>query len=447
MVCGTRMRYFLTKRFDSWGLGSLDYDRCPDCGFAICATLLQMPDEEWVALNNWFHVDIYKVDLYNRGARLDGQSKVIDLFLRYGLVSSDEPVLDWGAGTGDLAARLKQRGRAMYSYDRYIKPIHNPLPTNEPAQRSFALVTAGAVFEHLKSREELDTIEALVSETGVLGFHILIPECIPEDENWIYLLPVHCAFHTWESMRRLMVQWGYKSCVYCQEALMWFFFRQSEGVKDKVDLLNSEQGYQYLLYSEGFISASGAELPLVEANHSGELRRVHIGVTPRQITPGWECTSLENFLVERSLPNPAPHGSFLLGPAEYDEIYSDAVAERMTPIQFRNYLECIKSLLKVGGVHRIATTDLSRVLENARSDSWREFAWVKNSGVSTASEYLNTVFRSWGHCYLYDSELLLKTVFEAGYRNIRMVTRGTSRSKTLGALDSGYYRLYVEACR
>ncbi|MHA6494566.1 methyltransferase domain-containing protein [Pseudomonas borbori] len=187
MVCNGNMQYFFSKNFDSWGLTSLDYEKCDDCGFAVCATLLRMSDKDWETLNNRFHTEIYQgtEDPYNRAGRLAGQAAAIDIMLEHGLITQGLPLLDWGSGTGDLAAELLERERHMFSYDEYITPLVNRF-SGIPQPESFSLVTAAAVFEHLKDRAELDAIERLVAPQGVLGVHLLIPREIPADPSWIY---------------------------------------------------------------------------------------------------------------------------------------------------------------------------------------------------------------------------------------------------------------------
>ena len=81
-------------------------------------------------------------------------------------------------------------------------------------KRSYGLVLNNAVFEHVTNRETLDNIESFVTPKGCLAIHTLVPETIPKDSRWMYLLPVHCSFHTNKSMDILMKQWGYKCSVY-----------------------------------------------------------------------------------------------------------------------------------------------------------------------------------------------------------------------------------------
>ncbi|MDL5367384.1 hypothetical protein QSH18_17380 [Xanthomonas sp. NCPPB 2654] len=443
------MKPFFSKTFDRWDVGTLDYEKCAGCGFVACASLLRLSDEDWSALNHRFHSTIYDgSDPFNRAGRLAGQARAIDAMLSVGLIDSNKPMLDWGSGVGDLATQLVSRGRTLFSYDQYITPVVNRWPQSQPPRGGFALVTACAVLEHLKDRRELDAIEQLVADRGVLGIHLLIPRAIPKDPSWVYLLPVHCAFHTWESMRLLLQQWSYEATVYCHDALMWFFFKCKDGVESKVEHINRSEGSGYLRYVEGFVSASGVELPL-DPDYGAvdrSLRTLYVGIRPEQQDADWLSAVLP-FCADTAwgdTPQTAP-GS--LPPQSFDAIYSDLVAERLTPKQFIRYLEWTRGLLKPGGVHRFATSDLDLTLQSAHSGAWRELPWVKEAGITTRGYFLNTVFRSWGHVYLYDDATLLARLARSGYRHAARSTALRGRCASLYRLDRDTHRLYVEAER
>lgn len=444
MVCDAQMEYLFSKTFNSLGLTSLEYDRCVDCGFVACATLLKMPRDDWEYLNFWFHsaINSSDADPYDRSGRLEGQAEVIDHMLNHGLISRSAPMLDWGSGTGDLADRLRDRGRTLFSYDQYIEPKVNPLPIPQPLPAAYALVTATAVFEHLTHRSQLDAIEALVADDGVLGIHLLIPREVPVDPNWVYLLPVHCAFHNWESMRRLMIQWGYEASVYCDQARMWLFFKSREGVREKVEAINAAQKCDYLLYCEGFVSANGVMLPLDPGSRTGESKKagLYIGMQQCKLPSNWTFLLLD---VEGQQLIDETWLAIVKG-YQFDYVYSDMVAERMSKEQFAAYLQWVRGLLKPGGSHRLVTTDLKRVLDNATSGAWSGFAWVKKAHLNTAAEYLNTVFRSWGHKYLYDEESLIRCFVQADYQDVQITRMMEGCAADLYIFDRDKNRLFIE---
>ena len=94
------------------------------------------------------------------------------------------------------------------------------------AAESFGLVISCSVFEHVRSREPLDEMVSLLGQNGVLGVHTVVCEQVPRDKDWFYYLPVHCAFFTNESMRRLCKQWGFRSSFYLLPARLWFLCKQ-----------------------------------------------------------------------------------------------------------------------------------------------------------------------------------------------------------------------------
>jgi hypothetical protein len=70
----------------------------------------------------------------------------------------------------------------------------------------------------------------------------------------MYLLPVHCAFHTNKSMEILMEQWKYNCSVYNEQSKMWVLFREeTKEVQARVDKLNNSLGWEYLHFKNGFM--------------------------------------------------------------------------------------------------------------------------------------------------------------------------------------------------
>lgn len=109
------------------------------------------------------------------------------------------------------------------------------------------------------------------------------------------------------------------------------------------------------------------------------------------------------------------------------------------------YLHLVRDLLCPGGVHRLVTADLQRILDSAASGAWASFAWVKKAGLRSSADYLNMVFRSWGHRYLYDQETLVQRFIQAGYRDVERFEMMQGASADLYFLDRDRSRLYVEA--
>lgn len=122
----------------------------------------------------------------------------------------------------------------------------------------YHLVINSAMFEHIRERFDLDAVDKLVSDAGVLMLHTVVCENVPADPNWFYLVPmVHTAFHTNKSMSVLMDQWGYRSSIYCPSAKSWFLFKSGapgvDELEGAVDLINQELKMKFFFYSKGFM--------------------------------------------------------------------------------------------------------------------------------------------------------------------------------------------------
>ncbi|MBK9764658.1 MAG: hypothetical protein IPO87_15240, partial [Flavobacteriales bacterium] len=141
----------------------------------------------------------------------------------------------------------------VLNFDLYITPRDRSVQLADLKKRGYSLVMSNAVFEHVTSRQTLNEIESLVAPNGCLAVHTLIPETVPNDPAWMYLLPVHCSFHTNRSMGILMEQWGTYS-VYNGFSKMWVMFKKSPAeILYSVEDLNNELGWNYLKFKEGFM--------------------------------------------------------------------------------------------------------------------------------------------------------------------------------------------------
>jgi hypothetical protein len=215
-----------------------------------------MSEKEWANLNDGFHsVSHHRTDNpYNRNQRYFNQALMISLLAEKKLIKQG-PWLDWGCGIGRVAILLDEFfAKELKTFDKYFSPQLNEIAEDELHERSFKLVVNTAVFEHVRSRSTLDEIESYVAEDGCFAIHTLVPEEIPQDPEWMYLLPVHCAFHTNKSMQLLMDQWAYPCSVYNEHSKLWVLFRQKpEDVFDVVRQINDSLGWEYLHYKSGFM--------------------------------------------------------------------------------------------------------------------------------------------------------------------------------------------------
>ena len=163
--------------------------------------------------------------------------------------------MDWASGIGAVSILGKKLfDLDISNYDKYIEPHFNPVGEDHLKKRSFDLVINCALFEHVSTRKTLDEIESLVAPEGAFAIHTLVPNRVPKDPEWMYLLPVHCSFHTNASMQLLMDQWGYTCSVYNEHAKLWVLFKRPvEAIKPKVDRVNKLLGWDYLKFKNGFM--------------------------------------------------------------------------------------------------------------------------------------------------------------------------------------------------
>ena len=256
IICTSEMFPYFTKNFDAYALRDVNYVRCGSCGFTASETHFLMSPQEWERLNNAFHEDnnAREDNPWNRNQRYFNQSVMLHLLARNGIIPLGK-WLDWGSGTGSLSRQLHEHfDLQLGNFDKYIEPELFPLHQSDLVGRGYSLVTNTAVFEHVRDRETLDEIESYVSSEGCLGVHTLVRGEIPADSAWMYLLPVHCAFHTNRSMEVLMRQWGYQCSVYNEHAKMWIMFkRPPEHVQGEIVRLNELVGWEYLHFKAGFM--------------------------------------------------------------------------------------------------------------------------------------------------------------------------------------------------
>ena len=250
------MHPHLVKRFDELELGDVAYVRCGACGFVASETHVAMSDSQWGRLNEAYHLNSFgrSDNPYNRNQRYFSQALMLSVLFRQGIIQSGK-WLDWGSGRGSLSLQLDTHfGLRLDNFDKFMEPTVFPVRESELLVRGYSLVTSTAVFEHVRDRETLDEIESHVSPGGCLAIHTLVRGEVPSDPGWMYLLPVHCAFHTNRSMDLLMAQWGYRCSIYNEHAKMWIMFKRApQDVEREVTLLNKVLGWKCIHFKAGFM--------------------------------------------------------------------------------------------------------------------------------------------------------------------------------------------------
>lgn len=179
---------------------------------------------------------------------------MLKILSKNGIIDSFD-MLDFAGGYGTTSKLLqKYFDLKMKVYDPYVR---NPGADyiDDITGKKYKVVLNSAMFEHITTREDLEKLNSLVAEDGCLILHTVICENIPANPDWFYLeFPVHCAFHTNESMKILMQQWDYVCSIYCPTSKCWVLFKkESDMLLEKTNAINAELQKHYLYYKKGFV--------------------------------------------------------------------------------------------------------------------------------------------------------------------------------------------------
>lgn len=260
MVCASGTEPFMHKYFTQFGLGDVAYERCVSCGFVFSRTHLEMTDAQWEQLNNQW-VSLYQGTDENPEdprwlERFTAQSGMIGDIAQLGLLPRGR-WLDYGAGDGKLCTALsKEHGLAVEKYEHSSNPAQGYLRAEELKPSTFSVVMHTAVMEHLRFRQQLDGIFDLVSDDGVMLLHTLVPETIPQNPDWFYLLSVHCSFFTNRAMQLLFEQYGYQCSIYHVPSRLWVWFKQPASVIAPIIAranLRSNDTQNHYIFAEKFV--------------------------------------------------------------------------------------------------------------------------------------------------------------------------------------------------
>jgi hypothetical protein len=252
-ICQAPTRYYFDKKFNRFGLSTVTYQRCRDCGTVYAETLLELSQQQWQAVCDAYHGSYRgsgkNPDDPNWRTRLEAQAKVLLQLTDSGLLSNNKPWLDYGCGEGELAEFLRAGVKQVACYDRYWQGS-DYLQLSDLSPGHFSMVISTSTLEHLRSRSEMDELARLVARDGCLGLHTLVRGEIPCDPDWFYLLPVHTIFYTNQGMAYLFEQWGFQSSLYAVDARLWVWFRKRlELLPEEGPGLITSKGWYY---SDGF---------------------------------------------------------------------------------------------------------------------------------------------------------------------------------------------------
>lgn len=267
IICETKTSYFFSKDYPTYP-GSpfedtltVDFWKCPHCGFVVSKTHQEMTQDQWSQLNSSRHHNFEN----NRESRTTNQPPYADQALVLAILKENDILdlddgLDYAAGYGTFSKCLKKYFNiGIRIFDRYVHSSDEGMRyVAQKALSRYKLVINSAMFEHVLNRHALDEVNGLVKDDGVLMLHTVVCERIPKDPGWFYIdTMVHTALHINKSMSILMDQWGYGASIYSPQAKSWFLFKRDNPLIDdleaKVAGINHELQTTYLHYKRGFV--------------------------------------------------------------------------------------------------------------------------------------------------------------------------------------------------
>lgn len=127
-------------------------------------------------------------------------------------------------------------------------------------------------------------------------------------------------------------------------------------------------------------------------------------------------------------------------------IFCEHFIEHITRPQAVRLLRECRRVLRTGGVIRLSTPDLRKVVNEylaANTGEWHDVEWYPASPCCM----LNEAMRMWGHRFVYDKDELIKVFNEAGFGQIEFPAWRQSRHPALAGLETRPYHgeLIVEA--
>lgn len=215
---------------------------------------------KWVELNNsWHHA--FESGAFGKNINQPPYASMAlatKLLVVSGLINMASSI-DYAAGYGSYAKILKKYfNETIYKYDPYVTGVKDDFYVETEDLQKYDFVANSAMFEHILARSDIDAVNDLVSNQGVMMLHTQIREEIPCDPSWFYLEPhVHCAFFTNKSMQILMDQWGFGASLYSPEARVWFLFKNDHPHFKEIESIgegvNIELQRKYFFFKNGFV--------------------------------------------------------------------------------------------------------------------------------------------------------------------------------------------------
>jgi predicted SAM-dependent methyltransferase len=161
-----------------------------------------------------------------------------------------------------------------------------------------------------------------------------------------------------------------------------------------------------------------------------EAKQLHLGCGGN-LLPGWANVDLDAAAgaIRHDLTGPFP-----LPPETVKFIYSEHFIEHITRGQALALLRECHRVLAPGGVIRLSTPNLKKLLDEylaGRTTEWSDVDWHPE----TTCQMLNEGMRLWGHQFVYDLDELTLLLKEAGFRHVNQAAWRESRHPELKGLE------------
>jgi predicted SAM-dependent methyltransferase len=129
----------------------------------------------------------------------------------------------------------------------------------------------------------------------------------------------------------------------------------------------------------------------------------------------------------------------------FQYIYTEHMIEHVTYQNGARMLQECYRVMREGGLIRVITPDLAAILglyeRERRPDQQAYLLWFCQTFVPqdcphNATSAINTMFRQWGHQFIYDEKTLTNSMQAAGFRSLERCALGESRHLGLRNMDN-----------
>jgi predicted SAM-dependent methyltransferase len=192
------------------------------------------------------------------------------------------------------------------------------------------------------------------------------------------------------------------------------------------------------------VRAGSLAAPTLMVRRARGATRVHLGCG-RHLLDGWANLDMDGprGVVRFNLTRPLPFPS-----GSVDLVFTEHFVEHIRLDQALALVRECARILRPGGVIRISTPDLRRLVDeylSGNTDEWSDMGWSP----ATPCDLVNEGMRLWGHVYLWDQERLAKALIDSGFRDVARLSPHQSDHVALRGLESrpDHGDLILEATR